>query len=118
MLVHIASRIVVSSENPMDDLCHLRSACSLMRDKVCGAALVCRSLNLRLVLQQLADAAISKRLIINTHGTGNLEALFIMGMSIVFRQHGRALDSSLDDLDRCWYFVTSRIKSASAWIPL
>ena len=36
----------------------------------------------------------------NTHGAGNLEALFIMGMRVVFRQHGGALDASLDDLDR------------------
>ena len=55
-----------------------------MRDKVCGAALMCRSLNLRLVLQQSADAAISERLIVNTHGAGNLEALFIMGMRVIF----------------------------------
>ena len=36
----------------------------------------------------------------NTHGAGNLEAHFIMGMRVVFRQHGGALDASLDDLDR------------------
>ena len=36
----------------------------------------------------------------NTHGAGNLEALFIMGMRVIFRQHGGALDASLDDLDR------------------
>ena len=84
MLIHIAARIAASSENPMDDLCHLQGACSLMRDKVCGAALVRHSLNLRLVLQQSADAAISERLIVNTHGAGNLEALFIMGMRVVF----------------------------------
>ena len=93
MLIHIAY------ENPMDDLRHLRGACSLMRDKVCGVALVRRSLNLRLVLQQSADAAISERLIVNIHGAGNLEAHFIMGMRVVFRQHGGALDGSLDDLD-------------------
>ena len=118
MLIHVAARVAASSENPMDDLSHLRGACSLMRDKVCGAALVRCSLNLRVVLRQSDDAEISEGLIANTYSTGNLEALFIMGMSIVFRQHGRALDASLDDLDRCWYFVTSRIKSASAWIPL
>ena len=50
MLIHVAARIAASSENAMDDLCQLRGACSLMRDKVCGAALVRRSLNLRLVL--------------------------------------------------------------------
>ena len=36
----------------------------------------------------------------NTHGAGNLEAHFIMGMMVVFRQHGGALDASLDDLDQ------------------
>ena len=46
---------------------------------------MCRSLNLRLVLQQSADATISERLIVNTHGTSNLEALFIMEMRVVFR---------------------------------
>jgi len=71
-----------------------------MRDKVCGVALVRRSLNLRLVLQQSADAAISKRLIMNTHGMGNLLAFFIMGMRVIFRQHGGALDVSHDNLDR------------------
>ena len=100
MLIHVAARVAASSENPMDDLCHLRGACSLMTDKVCGAALLRCSLNLMLVLQQSADAAISERLIVNTHGTGNLEALFIIGMRVVFRQHGGALDAPLDDLDR------------------
>jgi len=100
MLIHVAARIAASSENPMDDLRHLRGACSLMRDKVCGAALVHRSLNLRLVLQESANAAISERLIVNTHGVGNVEALFIMGMRVVFQQHGGALDASLDYLDR------------------
>ena len=46
---------------------------------------MCRSLNKSLVLQQSADAAINERLIANTHGAGNLEALFIMGMRVVFR---------------------------------
>ena len=50
MLVHVAARVAASSENPMDDLHHLRGACSLMTDKVCGAVLVRCSLNLRLVL--------------------------------------------------------------------
>ena len=51
MLIHVAARVAASSENPMDDLRHLQGACSLMRDKVCGTALVRRRLNLRLVLQ-------------------------------------------------------------------
>ena len=85
MLIHVAARVAASSENPMDDLRHLQGACSLMRDKVCGTTLVHRSFDLRLVLQQSADAAISERLIVNTHGAGNLEALFIMGMRFVFR---------------------------------
>ena len=84
MLIHVAAYVAASSENPMDDLCHLQGACSLMRDKVCGAALLRCSLNLMLVLQQSADAAISERLIVNTHGAGNLEALFIMEMRVVF----------------------------------
>jgi hypothetical protein len=71
-----------------------------MRDKVCGTTLVRRSLNLRLVLQQSVEVAINERLIVITHGAGNLEALFIMGMRVVFRLHGGALDASLDDLDR------------------
>ena len=45
MLIHVAARIAASSENPMDDLRHLRGACSLKRDKVR------RSLNLRLALR-------------------------------------------------------------------
>ena len=90
MLIHVAARVAASFKNPMDDLRHLRGACSHMRDKVCGAALVHRSLNLRLVLQQSVDAAISERLIVNTHGAGNLEALFIMGMRVTFRQHSGA----------------------------
>ena len=40
MLIHVTARIAASSENPMDDLRHLRGACFLKRDKVCGAALV------------------------------------------------------------------------------
>ena len=100
MFIHVAALVAASFENPMDDLCHLRGACSLMTDKVCGVALVRRSLNLRLVLQQSADAAISERLIVNTHGVGNLLAFFIMGMRVIFRQHGGALDALLDDLDR------------------
>ena len=48
----------------------------------------------------MADTAISERLIRNTHGAGNLEVLFIMCMRVVFRQHGGALDASLDDLDQ------------------
>ena len=79
MLIHVAARVAASFKNPMDDLRNLRGACSLMTDKVCGAVLVRRILNQRLVLQQSADAAISERLIVNTHGAGNLEALFIMG---------------------------------------
>ena len=85
MLIHVAARVAASSENPMDDLRHLWGTCSLMRDKVCGTALVRCSLNLRLVLQQSADAVISEQLIVNTHGAGNLEALFIMEMRVVFR---------------------------------
>jgi len=100
MLIHIATRVAASSDYLMAYLRSLRGACSLMRDKVCGAALVRRSINMRLVLQQSYNAAISERLIVNNHGAGNLEALFIMGMRVVFRRHGGALDALLDDLDR------------------
>ena len=79
MLIYVVGSVIASSDYPMADLRHFRGACSLMRDKVCGAVLVRRILNQRLVLQQSADAAISERLIVNTHGAGNLEALFIMG---------------------------------------
>ena len=85
MLIHVAAHVAASSGYPMADLRRLRGACSLMRDKVCGAALVRRNLILRRALQQPADAAISERLIVNTHGTGNLEVLFVMGMRVVFR---------------------------------
>ena len=46
---------------------------------------MCRSLNLSLVLQQSADVAINERLIVNTHGAGILEALFIIWMRVIFR---------------------------------
>ena len=100
MLIHVAAHVAASSENPMDDLRHLRGACSHMRDKVCGAALVHRSLNLRLVLQQSVDAAISEQLIVNTYAVGNLEARFIQGMRNFFGHYGGALHASLDDLDQ------------------
>ena len=41
-------------------------------------------MGMRIVLRQSDDAAISERLIAITHGTGNLEALFIRGMRVVF----------------------------------
>jgi len=73
MLIHVAARVAASSDFPMADLHRLRGAFSLMRDRVCGAALVCHNLNLRrLVLRQSDDAATSERLIANTHGAGNL----------------------------------------------
>ena len=85
MLIHIAACVTASFDYPMADLRSLRGACSLMRNKVCGAGLVCRSLNLSLKLHQSVDEASSERLIVNTHGAGNPEALFIMGMRAVFR---------------------------------
>ena len=51
MLLHIAAHVAASFGFPMDDLRRLKGACSLMRDRVCGATLVHRSLNLRLALQ-------------------------------------------------------------------
>ena len=53
-----------------------------MRDRVCGAALVRRSLNLKQALQQSADADTHERLIANTYAAGNLEAHFIQGMRV------------------------------------
>jgi hypothetical protein len=50
MLIHISLSVAASSDYPMADLRSLRGACSLMRDKVCGAGLVRRSLNLSLGL--------------------------------------------------------------------
>jgi len=85
MLIHITASVAASSDYPMADLRSLRGACSLMRDKVCGAGPVCRSLNLSLGLHQSVDEVSSERLIVNTHGTGNPEALFITGMRAVFR---------------------------------
>ena len=84
MLIHIAASVAASSDYPMANLRSLRGACSLKRDKVYGAGLVRRSLNLSLKLHQSVDEASSERLIVNTHGTGNPEALFIIGMRVVF----------------------------------
>ena len=85
MLIHIAASFVASSEDPMADLRSLRGVCSIMRDKVCGAGLVCSSLELKRALEQSVDGEpIRERLIINSHSSGNLEALFIMGMRAVF----------------------------------
>ena len=82
MLLHIDAHVAASSDYPMADLRSLRGACSLMRDKVCGAALVRRSINMRLVLQQSVDAETRERLIANTYTAGNLEAHFILGMRV------------------------------------
>ena len=83
MLINVATRVTASFGFPMADLHSLRRACSLMRDRVCGAALVRCSLNLRVVLRQSDDTEISEGLIANTYSTDNLEALFIMRMSIL-----------------------------------
>ena len=88
MLIHIIASLGASSEDPMADLRSLRGVCSIMRDKVCGAGLVRSSLDLKRALEQSVDGeAIRERLIVNTHGAGNPEALFIMGIRAVFRQH-------------------------------
>ena len=84
MLIHIAASVAASSNYPMADLRSLRGTFSLMRDKVCGAGLVRRSLNLSLGLHQSVDEAINERLIVNTHGAGNPEALFITSMRAIF----------------------------------
>ena len=52
MLVEVAARVAASSSSPMADLHRLLGACTLVRDRVCGAALVRRSLNLFRVLWQ------------------------------------------------------------------
>jgi len=75
-------------------------ACALVQDRVCGAALVRRSLNLSRALQQTDDAETRERLIENTYAAGNLEARFIQGMRVFFRQHDRALHAPLDDLEQ------------------
>ena len=71
-----------------------------MRDRVFGAPLVRRSLNLGRALRQSEDAKTSERLIANTYAAGNLEATFIKGMRVFFGHHGGALQVSLDDLDQ------------------
>ena len=83
----------------MADLRRLRGTCALVRDRVCGAALVRRSLNLSRALKQTDDAETRERLIANTYAAGNLEAPFIQGMRVFFRQHGGALHAPLDDLE-------------------
>ena len=77
MLVEVTARFAASSCSPMADLRRLRGACTLMRDRVCGAPLVRRSLNLSRALRQSEDAETRKRLIVNTWAAGNLEAIFI-----------------------------------------
>ena len=99
MLVEVAARVAQSSSSPMADLRRLRGACALMQDRVCGAPLVRRSLNLSLVPMQSEDAGTRERLIMNTYAAGNLEAIFIQGMRVFFGQHGGALHASLEDLD-------------------
>ena len=98
MLVEVAAHVAASSSSPMADLRRLRRACTLMRDRVCGALLVRRRLNLFRALWQSEDAQTRERLIANTYAVGNLEARFIQGMRVFFDQHGRALHALLDDL--------------------
>jgi len=99
MLVEVAARVAASSSSPMADLCRLCGTCALVRDKVCSVALVRRSLNLSRALQQTDDVETHERLIANTYAAGNLEARFIQGMRVFFRQHGGALHAPLDDLE-------------------
>ena len=69
-----------------------------MRDRVCGATLVRRSLNPRLALRQSDDTEIQERLISNTYGAGNLEVLYIKGMRDVFgHPHLGALGAPPED---------------------
>ncbi|RLM49528.1 hypothetical protein C2845_PMPSC055657 [Panicum miliaceum] len=71
-----------------------------MRDRVCGAPLVRCSLNLRWALWQSDDTETRERLIANTYATGNLEARFVKGMRVMFREHNGALHAPLDELDQ------------------
>ncbi|KAG2598517.1 hypothetical protein PVAP13_5KG343300 [Panicum virgatum] len=100
MLVEVATHVAASSSSPMADLHRLRGACTLVRDRVYGAPLVRRSLNLSRTLRQPEDAETRKRLITNTYAAGNLEAIFINGMRVFFGHHVAALQASLDDLDQ------------------
>ena len=67
---------------------------------MCSETLVHCSLNLSRALQQTDDAETRERLILNTYAAGNLEARFIQGMRVFFRQHGGALHAPLDDLEQ------------------
>ncbi|KAG2573374.1 hypothetical protein PVAP13_7KG238455 [Panicum virgatum] len=100
MLVEVAVHVTASSSSPMADLRRLRRACTLMRDRVCGALLVRRRLNLFWALWQSEDAETRERLIANTYAAGNLEAIFINGMRVFFGHHGGTLQAPLDDLDQ------------------
>ena len=91
MFIEVATCVAASSSSPMADLHRLRGACTLMRDRVCGALLVRRRLNLFRVLWQSEDAQTRERLIANTYAAGNLEAIFINGMRVFFGHHGGAL---------------------------
>ena len=71
-----------------------------MRDKVCGAPLMRRSLNLSQALRQSDDAETREPLIANTYAAGNLEVIFIYGMRVFFGHHGGALQAPLDDFDQ------------------
>ena len=77
MLIEVAARVASSSSSPMADLHRLRGACTLVRDRVCGAPLVRLSLNLSQVLRQLEDAETRERLIANTYAAGNMDVCFI-----------------------------------------
>ena len=100
MLIEVAARVAASSSSPMADLHCLCGACALVRDRVCGASLVHRSLNLSRVLMRSEDAGTREQLIANTYAAGNLVAHFIQGMRVFFGQHGRALHAPLDNLDQ------------------
>ena len=77
MLVEVAACVAASSSSPMANLRRLRGACTLVRDRVCGALLARHSLNLFPALWQSEDAETRERLIANTYAAGNLEAIFI-----------------------------------------
>ena len=100
MLVEVVARVVASSCSPMADLRRLRGACTLVRDRLCGAPLERRSLDLFRALWQSENVETRERLIVNTCAAGNLEAIFIQEMRVFFGHHGGALQAPVDDLDQ------------------
>ena len=70
MLVEVAARVAASSSSPMADLHRLCGACTLVRNRVCGAPLVRHSLNRSWALRQTEDAETREQLIASTYAAG------------------------------------------------